>query len=888
VAKEWQLNIRANADTGEAEDGLKGLGDSGSKFGGIMSGLAAGAGFAALDGLSDIAKAGWEQMDALDAVSAQSAGTIKNLGAGTKLTTNNMAALAHGIQGVTDVQETQIQSAENIIASMGGVNTSTKSGMAVFDQATKLTVNMAKAMGTSVPGAAKSMAKSMQDAANGVLLLPKGMKLSSAQTADLTAKLKDLTSPTARQAALLDVLGTKWGKAAPLDAAQKLDVAKKSMTDLAAAAETHLTPAISAAASGIQWLANEISVGIHSQGFQNAMTGIGNVVREVVAVVKQAWPAIQQVIDTTMTQVEADIKQVTPEIQQTFQAIGQIIQSVTAAAMYVWKNFGTQITTIIKTPLMLLLTLVTGEFKIVENLFVAFSDLLHGDWSGFWGHLGDAVKAAFTMVVQLIEERIKETAAVFELLGGLILNAMEAAGNAIGQGALDLVDDLVQLDVNIMQEVVQIGEDIINGIIKGIDNAAGALTSKLSSVAGDIKHAIKNPLGILSPSTVMRDEVGAPIVQGIVVGMQKEHANLITQTTTQASKVLAAAKSVYQSSLAKGLGSGLTDTIAAGIKGGTSTISAAIQSAVSSAMETANIANLGAAQNLAQISVTSPGDVQGQAAQYQAQITAAQTQQSALQTQLTAAQKALNTQGPTIAAYQAEQAKTTTYLAELGKETQTTAVKAAESQANATLATDKAWLATQVVTQAQVDTIQSNLTDSITAQANAQQALDGLGAANNAVAAGITAAQNVTDTTNMKLAQLQATNPTDVKDQVALYNQQIAAQTSLETTLQAALAAGGSGAQIAAITQNLTDAYGAQASAQQAISNLPADGTNDGTGGGTTDNSVTVNVSPQQWNGDPSMIAWFVKQAMQGGSNAVLGTQPVNTLNFTPNAAAAS
>lgn len=71
----------------------------------------------------------------------------------------------------------------------------------------------------------------------------------------------------------------------------------------------------------------------------------------------------------------------------------------------------------------------------------------------------------------------------------------------------------------------EIGMDIINGIINGIDGAAGWLFDKLKSVANNALHGVMNFLGIHSPSKVMADQVGKWIPAGIAEGI-KQNAGL--------------------------------------------------------------------------------------------------------------------------------------------------------------------------------------------------------------------------------------------------------------------------------------------------------------------------------------------------------------------------
>lgn len=71
-------------------------------------------------------------------------------------------------------------------------------------------------------------------------------------------------------------------------------------------------------------------------------------------------------------------------------------------------------------------------------------------------------------------------------------------------------------------KALQIGKDIIDGIINGLKNAAGAVWDWLTGFLGGMVQGVKDFFGITSPSKLMEEEVGRPIIQGIVTGMAME------------------------------------------------------------------------------------------------------------------------------------------------------------------------------------------------------------------------------------------------------------------------------------------------------------------------------------------------------------------------------
>jgi TP901 family phage tail tape measure protein len=65
----------------------------------------------------------------------------------------------------------------------------------------------------------------------------------------------------------------------------------------------------------------------------------------------------------------------------------------------------------------------------------------------------------------------------------------------------------------------QIGSDIVNGIIHGVESGASALGSSLKNLANGALNAAKSALGINSPSKLFADHVGSSIPEGIALGI---------------------------------------------------------------------------------------------------------------------------------------------------------------------------------------------------------------------------------------------------------------------------------------------------------------------------------------------------------------------------------
>ena len=66
-----------------------------------------------------------------------------------------------------------------------------------------------------------------------------------------------------------------------------------------------------------------------------------------------------------------------------------------------------------------------------------------------------------------------------------------------------------------------IGQAIVNGIVSGIRAVGDNIGSVLANIVRGALERAKSALGISSPSTVFRDQVGLPIAQGLALGIAR-------------------------------------------------------------------------------------------------------------------------------------------------------------------------------------------------------------------------------------------------------------------------------------------------------------------------------------------------------------------------------
>lgn len=113
---------------------------------------------------------------------------------------------------------------------------------------------------------------------------------------------------------------------------------------------------------------------------------------------------------------------------------------------------------------------------------------------------------------------------IASFLGGAISSAASFVGDFASkavQAASQFVSSIVSGLSGLAGRVMSVGSDIVHGIWSGISGAAGWLMNQISGFADNVVSGIKGFFGIHSPSTVMRDQVGKYLAEGVSVGWEK-------------------------------------------------------------------------------------------------------------------------------------------------------------------------------------------------------------------------------------------------------------------------------------------------------------------------------------------------------------------------------
>ena len=165
------------------------------------------------------------------------------------------------------------------------------------------------------------------------------------------------------------------------------------------------------------------------------------------------------------------------------------------------------------------------HFQILWNRIVSVFD---GALSTVSGFVSNVVNFFTVRVPNAVSDMLSAAGRIPGQIASFLGSALSSAASFVGsfassaiQAASRFVSNIVSGLSGLAGRVMSVGSDIVHGIWSGISGAAGWLMNQISGFANNIVSGIKGFFGIHSPSTVMRDQVGRYLAEGVAVGWEK-------------------------------------------------------------------------------------------------------------------------------------------------------------------------------------------------------------------------------------------------------------------------------------------------------------------------------------------------------------------------------
>lgn len=290
---------------------------------------------------------------------------------------------------------------------------------------------------------------------------------------------------------------------------------------------------------------------------------------EIQSVLGMAWQTIQLAIEVVMAAIQN-------VIMPTLAAIAGFINSHSEEILAVLSGAWNLIHAAIQTAL-----------NLIQGVLRTALALLKGDWEGAWNEVKTTATTLWNDIKNVVEVAINNVKTTIDTVLPLIQSAVETVWNTIkstAETAWESIRSTVETKIGEVLAIVQalpgqitgalsglaadlvaVGADMIQGLIDGIRSID--VGSVLGGIVSGAVDAAKAAVGIKSPSKVTRDQIGKPLGEGIVVGIESTATKIksvlgktITDAIPFAGKLGGDLGKVVAESFKTGVDRGLEDT----------------------------------------------------------------------------------------------------------------------------------------------------------------------------------------------------------------------------------------------------------------------------------------------------------------------------------------
>lgn len=227
---------------------------------------------------------------------------------------------------------------------------------------------------------------------------------------------------------------------------------------------------------------------------------------EIKAFLQNAWRTISDIVSGIVqiirTVLESVFGGIAKFVQENQEGIKALIESV-------WNAIKAVVETV--------LNLIRG----IVNTVLA---ILKGDWQTAWETIKHTVEQVWEGIKNFIKAALDTIKNILSLAWNAIKDEVSRVWTAIRTAIENAFNQAIDFLRSIPERLVAIGRDMIMGVVRGIESAAGAIWDAIRRAIEDALARIGDFLGLGSPSRLMA-EMGQDMMTGLAMGIM-QGANL--------------------------------------------------------------------------------------------------------------------------------------------------------------------------------------------------------------------------------------------------------------------------------------------------------------------------------------------------------------------------
>jgi hypothetical protein len=525
VGKTYDLLIRARGDTNDAQRAMKQLERHVYTTGRKMASFGRSMTMAITLPLAALATMGVRELMETRKVTMQTNAVFKSMGGVLKVTKGQFNDLVTDLSRYSAIEGDIIQSNANVALSFSELAKNPD----LFKDTMKAAIDMAGALDMETQAAVIMLGKAMNNGAKGAAALTKNGTLSKLEMEELKKMAEEGLPLWKQQEYILRKVNAQYaGQGKNTDPIKAMIVAVK---DLAESLAVILMPAITRVSNIMIRLSGWIQ-GLNAK--QREMIGIAAIVAAAMGPVIWALGQITMaasVLVPVLAGISLPVAGVIAAVvalgvalvvayrkSEQFRAIVQrSFRSLRSGAVSVlgdlrktidkwgvwarqfWSRWGGDITRLALGALQHLQRYFSRYLSMYASIVRAGLAVLRGDWGSAAKYLRSAMSSAWGAVKAIVRAGVA---------------AVKTAVQGLANGVAALTGKFISA-------AYKIGAAIIDGMVDGVRAGAGRLAAAAQDAVKISLDGVRVKLKIHSPSRVFRDQVGAPIAEGMALGIRR-------------------------------------------------------------------------------------------------------------------------------------------------------------------------------------------------------------------------------------------------------------------------------------------------------------------------------------------------------------------------------
>ena len=469
-------------------------------------------------------------------VFAQTQAVIESTGMAAGFTAEEMAGLASDLSaasGMSLFSDDAILGATNVLATFKEIK-----GVK-FEEATSAILDMSQAMGMDLQSATVQVGKALNDPIGGISALSRvGVQFTDDQKA-MIEEMVNLGDVAGAQEIILGELNSQFGGSAAAAVntyAGQMKVLEEQFNDvkqgvgeallpilqeLGRFAVAYIVPAVQDMATAFKdWIDSVDWVGLQSL-FESVFTGISDAITTVDW--DSIFTSITDAIDIVMTtaqELQTVFDEVMVAVTDQFNIFWGIVGPIWDEFVVALEDAYTQLA-----PLGDVVSEAFGDISTEGEKLAPIGEFLGNIVSAvikvaeiLLQILVPIIKFVFPLIVDYITDTIDNFMKLYDTINYVFSGELKSD---IEKWWTDTITSIVESITKVIDKAKQMGKDIMNGVIDGVESMAQKLKDSFGAIVNGAVKWLKDLLGIASPSKLFADAIGAPIGQGIAAGIAR-------------------------------------------------------------------------------------------------------------------------------------------------------------------------------------------------------------------------------------------------------------------------------------------------------------------------------------------------------------------------------